>query len=114
MFSKRGKERVGIVKKSRIETFQDGEIFPFCYKEISDRYGVDILEKEISIEELATDEQLDELYRLIELLNVPSETIEKWLRKASAETFAEMNTSCAQKIIDYLVEKTRRKVEEVL
>lgn len=111
---KRGKERVGVVIKTREESFPEGEVFPFSYQEIANRYGAHLLEKEMSIEELATDEQLDELYRLIELLNVPSETIEKWLSKANAETFAEMNTAAAQKIIDYLVEKTRRKVEEVL
>lgn len=108
---KRGKERVGVVKKTRIETFQDGEIFPFCYEEIAARYGADILEKEIVIEELATVEQVEEMSRLITLLNVPEESVEKWLDKANAQTLPEMNTVAAQKIIDYLTAITVRKKE---
>jgi len=36
---KRGKDRVGLIKKSRIETFPDTEHFPFSYDEIAKRYG---------------------------------------------------------------------------
>lgn len=111
---KRGKERVGVVKKTRIDSFQDGEIFPFSYQEIANRYGIEILEKEIEIENLASSEQLYELKRLIDLLKVPEESIEKWLTKANAETYEEMNSDFIQKIIDFLTEKTKGKVEEMM
>ena len=58
---KRGKERVGIVKKSRIETLPDGEQFPFSYSEIANRYGKDVLEREAISEKLATPEQVSRL-----------------------------------------------------
>lgn len=90
---KRGKERVGIVKKSRIKTFGDAEQFPFNYEEIAHRYGRHILEREAAVEVLATPEQVTELKRLITLLKVSEETTQKWLDKANAETFDEMQSN---------------------
>lgn len=99
---KRGKERVGMIKKSRIEHLPDGETFPFSYNTIADRYGRDILEKAATHEVLATDEQVAELKRLIELLKVPQETVDKWLIKSNAEEFTEMNTDTIAKCIEFL------------
>lgn len=36
---KRGASRVGIVKKTRVEAFGDGEQFPFSYDDIANKYG---------------------------------------------------------------------------
>lgn len=99
---KRGKDRIGLVKKTRIESFPDGETFPFSYEEIAKRYGKEILEKESAPEILATKEQVTELYRLIELLKVPQEIADKWLTKANSEVFEEMNTESIAKCIDHL------------
>jgi hypothetical protein len=104
---KQGKERVGVIKKSRIETFPDGELFPFSYAEVSKRYGITILEKEAVSEELATTEQVIEIKRLIDLIKVPQETFQKWLDKNNAETFEEMNSDSIQKCIEHL----RKKIE---
>jgi DNA polymerase III delta prime subunit len=106
---KRGKERVGIVKKSRIETFADTEAFPFSYDEIADRYGRDIVEKEAEAQALATDEQVCEILRLIDLLKVPHEVYEKWLTKAESQTFEEMPTKTIQQCIDHLHTKFTNK-----
>jgi len=102
---KRGKDRVGIVKKTRIETFQDGETFPFSYDTLAERYGRDVVERDSVSETLATDEQVSELKRLIELFKMPPEIVEKWLDKANAETLEEMNTDAIQKCIDHLKSK---------
>ena len=99
---KRGKERVGVVKKTRVEAFLDNETFPFSYEEISRRYGKDILEKSSEIEILATPEQIKELMRLIELLKITEEVTEKWLKKSDSETFDEMKSEHIQKVIDHL------------
>lgn len=99
---KQGKERVGITKKSRIETFPDGDVFPFSYEEIAKRYGIEVLEKEAAPEVLATQEQVTELNRLIELLKIPEETTQKWLDKSESQHFGEMNTDSIQKCINYL------------
>lgn len=99
---KRGKERVGVVKKTRIEAFLDNETFPFSYEEIAKRYGREILEKSAEIEVLATPDQLKELNRLIDLLKINEETTEKWLKKSDSETFDEMKSDHIQKCIDHL------------
>lgn len=99
---KRGKDRVGVVKKTRIEAFLDNETFPFSYEEIAKRYGKDILEKSAEIEVLATNDQIKELNRLIDLLKITEEITEKWLKKSDSETFDEMKSEHIQKIIDHL------------
>lgn len=84
---KRGKDRVGLIKKSRIESFPDGEQFPFNYEEIASRYGKDVLEKKSVAEELATSEQIAELIKLTNLLKDSEETIQKILKKEGVESF---------------------------
>lgn len=102
---KRGKSRVGIVKKTRIEAFLDGENFPFGYEEIADKYGREILEKDAVAQALATSEQIKQIKELIELLKIPSETYQKWLDKSQAETWEEMPFDAMAKCISHLNEK---------
>lgn len=102
---KRGKDRVGIVKKSRVESFSDGETFPFSYTEIAKRYGKDILEQEAIPEKLSTIEQVQEIRRLADLLKVPQEIIDKWLDKSNSISFEEMPYDAIQKCIDHLLKK---------
>ena len=51
-------ERVGVVRKTRIEAFPEGEVFPFCYQEIASRYGREVLERDSVAQELATPDQI--------------------------------------------------------
>jgi len=102
---KRGKEHFGIVKKSRLEEFNDSEQFPFSYDEIAKRYGKDILEKDSIAQELASEEQVREIKRLIDLIKVPEEDWQKWLDKASSASWDEMPSATIQKCIDHLVKK---------
>jgi len=99
---KRGTNRVGIVKKSRIETFPDSDTFPFSYEEIADRYGRNILERDAQPQELATPEQVKELTRLIDLLKTPEDVYNKWKSKASAEEWSEMPKDAMDKCIQHL------------
>lgn len=102
---KRGKDRVGVVKKSRIESFPDGDTFPFGYDEIADRYGRDVLERDAIAQKLADSSQVKELRGLIKLLSIPEETVQKWLDKAESERFEEMPFDCIEKCIDFLKKK---------
>lgn len=102
---KRGKDRVGLIKKSRIESFPDTEHFPFSYDEIAKRYGREILERDAVAQELASEEQVKELVRLIDLIKVPTEVSQKWLDKASSEKWEEMPKDAIQKCIDHLKSK---------
>lgn len=102
---KRGTHRVGLVKKSRIESFPDSESFPFSYEEIANRYGRTVLERDAVAQELATPEQIKEIERLVELLKVSEETTQKWLDKANSETWNDMQKDSIQKCIDHLKSK---------
>lgn len=108
---KRGKERVGIVRKTRIKEFPDGDVFPFSYDMIADRYGRSILEKDSVAEVLASKEQVTELFRLIDLLKIPEEVYTKWLDKANAEKAEEMSSETIQKCIDHLNSKIKGETE---
>lgn len=100
---KRGKDRVGIVRKTRIDTFPEGDTFVFTYDEIANRYGREALEKEAEPQTLATVDQVAQLNHLIHLLSFPNEEVQKWLAKAGAESFAEMPADAAQKCINFLL-----------
>ncbi len=102
---KRGKDRVGLIKKSRIETFPDTEHFPFSYDEIAKRYGRDVLERDAVAQEIADESQVKELERLIDLIKVPIEVSQKWLDKASSDKWEEMPKEAIQKCIDHLKSK---------
>ena len=101
----RGKDRVGIIKKSRIESFPHGESFSFSYGEVAKRYGKEILERDAVAQELAEESQVKELVRLIDLIKVPEEVYQKWLDKASSDKWEEMPKDAIQKCIDHLVKK---------
>lgn len=102
---KRGTHRVGLVKKSRIESFPDSESFPFSYDEIANRYGRAVLEREAVAQELATSEQVKEIERLIDLLKISEEIYQKWLDKASSDSWSDMQKDSIQKCIDHLKSK---------
>lgn len=106
---KRGKDRVGMIRKSRIESFPDSEQFPFSYDEIAKRYGLDIIEREAVPEVLATTEQVNTLKQLINVYKEPAEIVQKWLDKANANCFEEVNTT----IMDKLISHMRRKANEI-
>ena len=102
---KRGKDRVGLVKKSRIEAFPDTDHFPFSYDEIAKRYGREVLERDAVAQELADESQVKEIVRLIDLIKVPEELYQKWLDKASSDKWEEMPKEAIQKCIDHLKSK---------
>lgn len=102
---KRGKDRVALVKKSRIEKFPDAETFPFSYDDIAQRYGKEVLERDAIAQELAEEAQVKELVRLIDLIKVPEEISQKWLDKSSSEKWEEMPRDAIQKCIDHLKSK---------
>jgi len=104
---KRGKDRVGLIKKSRIEAFPDTEHFPFSYAEIAQRYGKDVLERDAVAQELASSEQVKELVRLIDLIKVPVDVSQKWLDKSGSEKWEEMPQDAIQKCIDFLTSKIK-------
>lgn len=104
---KRGSSRACVIKKSRLIGFPEGESFPMEFTSFAERYGKDIIDKAAKPIALATEEQVAEINRLVVLLKIDKETTDKWLEKASAETFAEFNTDQAAKVISTLQAKIK-------
>lgn len=104
-----GRTFQALVKKSRLKSFVTGEEVKFNYDELVRRCGVESLDKAPKPIVFATSEQLAEMKRLNDLLNTPSETIEKWFEKAKCESFETMDTDTIQKCIDGQLKKMESK-----
>lgn len=79
------------VGKSRLTGFPSGTRFDWSYPTFAERYGKDVIEQEVVPVEMASAEQVAELRTLVVKLKLPAEVTEKWLSKAGAEDFEEMN-----------------------
>ena len=97
-----GAKRFATVGKSRLVGFREGDQFEWSYAEFAARYGKDIIEKDVSKIVLASPDQVAKLEKLLEFVKLPEGTVEKWLTKADAETFAEMDAETVAKCISFL------------
>lgn len=102
-----GGARKVYVEKTRYDEFKMLETIDFDsgYQTLANRMGDNIFLKNSEPEQLATTEQLNELRRLIQLLNVSDDIMQKWLIASKSATFDEMNTKAIQKYIDFLTKK---------
>ena len=88
--------------------------FEWSYDNFIKYYG-DIIEKETEPVIKATKEQVQKLKALIALLNTPTDTVEKWLDKANADTFEDFTSEQIEKCIAYLqkqVDELNQKLKE--
>jgi hypothetical protein len=96
---RRGKERVAIVRKTRIAGFPEDEVFPFSYDEVAERYGRAILERDAVPVQLASAEQVSALTALFNDRKDGDDLREKLLTRNGAETLAELPAEIAEKAI---------------
>lgn len=94
-----------IVKKSRIQSLQQGDSFPLSYDRFSELYGKEVLEKEATPIVLATQEQVDRLKKLVEGLKVDNEVLQKWLTKCNVDMFEEMSGDQINSLIVFCEKK---------
>ncbi len=66
-----GGRRLAAVRGSRLEHFQEGEVFAWSYEEFEKRYGRENLERGIVPIKLATEEQIEKFNSLSALLSEP-------------------------------------------
>lgn len=100
---RRGKDnRIGIVRKTRLEGFPDLDEFPWSYDEIAARFGAGDLVREVETVELATVEQLQRLDSLLDILKTDPKLTDKWLKAAKVDRFADMTSEHVGKCILYL------------
>lgn len=98
---KRGKERVALVRGTRLEGFKEDETFSSNYDAICERYGREILEKDCQSVVLASPEQIKEVKHLIELLHIEQDMIDKMLKKEDVEDWSFTSGEHIQKCINY-------------
>lgn len=87
-----GDGRKAFVKKTRLLEFPDATNFAWSYDDFATKYGKDVIEGSVKQIVLATPEQLAELNTLLEVVKLPEGETEKWLKKANADTFADMDS----------------------
>lgn len=95
-------KRYAQIGKSRLTGFPEGERFDWSYASFAERYGKDVIEAEAVPVVLASPEQVAEVNRLLQIVKLPDGTVEKWLTKASVESFEEMSTDTIAACIAHL------------
>jgi DNA polymerase III delta prime subunit len=100
-------KRFATTGKSRLTGFPGGERFDWSFATFAERYGKDVIEKEVKPVVLATPEQVTELTRLLELVKLPDGVTEKWLKKAEVDSYEEMDTETIGKCLAFLQEKLK-------
>lgn len=88
--TKRGPQRLAIVKKSRLSAFPDGESFVLDYAEFASRHGKESVEGDTSTIELARPEQVAEVLKLLDIVRIPDADVQKGFDKAGVSTWNEM------------------------
>lgn len=100
-----GAKRMARVKKSRLEGFPDGEVFPWSYAEFAKRFGEESIAADVESINLPTEEQLTSLYGLMQQRKTEEKEKEKWLNAAGVSEFEEMDAEKVAKLIEYLKDK---------
>lgn len=90
------------IEKSRYTQMALGEIIDFQdgYQTLVKLFGENIFHDQSTSEILATHDQIAECKRLVHVLNIPDETVQKILIKAQSQAWEEMNGELIQKCID--------------
>ena len=99
---KRGSSRVAVVRKSRLTGFPDMDSFTLDYADFAERYGKDFIESKATTITLATEDQVAEIKRILDLVRIEPTHIEKLLSKAGAESWEELATEQAASTIEWL------------
>lgn len=97
-----GRDRVCVVRKSRLDGFDEGDEFDMSYAAIADRYGREVLERDTVPIDFATPEQVEELQRMLTVRTDGDALASTWLKKADAESFDEMKQTDIAKCLDWL------------
>lgn len=99
---RRGKDRVGVVRKTRLEAFPEGETFPFSFDTIAEKYGRKVLERDAQPVQLITPANVARLRDLLDARKDGADLLDKWLTKAQAEEIEELPADVADKCIAFL------------
>jgi GTPase SAR1 family protein len=79
--------------------------FEWSYDNFCKFYGKEIIEKTTTPVEMATNEQIEAIKKLIEVVKIDDETINKWMVKADVSDWQEMTGEQISKCIDFVQKK---------
>lgn len=108
-----GPKRFAVITKTRYDELPNKETISFDdgYKIITDRFGNEMFSREVKVEKLAEALQIEELNHLIKLLNIPDETIQKWLTSSKCMSLDELSEEVCLKLITACKKKLEIKGE---
>ncbi len=101
---------MAITEKQRCEPLEPPKFpdeFEWSYQNFCKFYGTNIIEKEATPLKLATPQQVEELKKLIDVVRLDDEIVEKWLTKAEVNTFDEMTFDQVEKCSSFIKEKLK-------
>jgi len=100
---KRGDKRIAITCKERsdLNKHRFPEEFEWTYDNFLKYYGEAIITKSAEITPLAKPEQVEKLEKLLAVVNIAEEEIQKWLEKAKVDKFSEFTEEQILKAIAY-------------
>lgn len=101
-----------MVRKSRINSFVQGNSYPLSYDKFAELYGKDVIEKEAVPIILANHAQLVQMESLIEALNISKEQQDKVLKSFDVDKFEELTEDQLQKCIVSLQAKVKKITEK--
>jgi hypothetical protein len=98
---------IGVVHKSRLTGFPLGETFKLDYPTFAERYGKGVIEAAPKAITLISEENANEIARLVAVLKVPETECEKVLTKAAASSWAELSEEHGAKTLAWLNNKIK-------
>lgn len=104
---KRGSKRFAVTEKERAEIGANKfpADFEWSYEAFLKFYGAEVIQREARPVKMATKEQVAQLVKLIDTVKVDEDTIAKWLAKADAQSFDELNDEQITLCINYVQKK---------
>jgi hypothetical protein len=79
--------------------------FEWSYANFLKYYGKEIIEKDAAPVLMATEEQVEKVQKLLEIVKVRDEEVNSWFLKADVSDWSEMNGEQITKVIDFLEKK---------
>jgi hypothetical protein len=104
-----GTSRKAIIYKSRIKSMPQSDRFDWSFANFAEKYGHDVLYKDVNQFECAVPGEVAELKRLIELLKIDDKKVKDWLEANKSESIEEVNRACVQDKITALRSKIDNK-----
>lgn len=94
----------GFLDKTRYDELPDRSLIDLTggFEVFRELFGDEVFMRKAKIEELATEEQIVEIKRLVSLLNIEQDVIDKWFAKSNSMSFVTMPRDILQKCIDHL------------